>query len=194
MKTFLLLLITCSLPILEAAEYQLVKGHTDVSFAVKHMLISNTRGVFKEFKGEFQLVEPKKQITNLNVEIQANSIFTNDTDRDNHLKNADFFDIEKHPTISFKIDKLSYVENKKLKTTGLLTIKSIEKKIPVEITFNGFKESPFDSKKYGGFTLRTNLNRKDFGMTFNKTLDKGGLAIDDNVLIEISGEFTQKNI
>lgn len=194
MKLLLLLIITCSLPILEAAEYQLVKGHTDVSFTVKHMLISKTRGVFKEFKGEFQLGDSNKQVTNLNVEIQANSIFTNDTDRDNHLKNIDFFDIEKYPSIFFKINKLSYVENKKLKTTGMLTIKSIERKIPVEITFNGFKESPFDSKKYGGFTLKTNINRKDFGMTFNKTLDKGGLAIDDNVFIEISGEFAQRNI
>lgn len=188
MKIFLLLTIAFNMSILEAAEYQLVKGHTDISFNVKHMLISNTRGVFKEFKGEFLLDDAK----NLNVEIQADSIFTNDTDRDNHLKNADFFDIEKYPTIFFKMDKLSYVENKKLKANGTLTIKSIERKIPVEIVFNGIKESPFDSKSYGGFSLKASIDRKDFGMTFNKTLDKGGLAIDDKVLIEISGEFTQK--
>lgn len=192
MKLFLLLLVASSLSIIEAAEYQLVKGHTDVSFTVKHMLISKTRGVFKEFKGDFLINDSHNLITNLNVEIQANSIFTNDIDRDNHLKNADFFDVDKHPSMFFKIDKLSYVENKKLKTTGVLTIKSIERNIPVEITFNGIKESPFDSKKYGGFSLKTSINRKNFDMTFNKTLDNGGLAIDDNVLIEISGEFTQK--
>jgi polyisoprenoid-binding protein YceI len=175
-----------------AENYQLVKGHTDINFTVKHMLISKTRGVFKEFRGEFNLDEKKNELEKLNVEIDAGSVFTNDIDRDTHLKKEDFLYVEKYPTITFTMDKIKYNENKTIKTNGILTIRSIAKKIPITLTFNGFKTSPFDSKKYGGFTLKTRLDRKDYGMTFNKTLDQGGLAIDNNVDIEISGEFIQK--
>lgn len=191
-KLFLISLLASSFITLKAAEFQLVKGHTDITFTVKHMLISNTRGVFKEFKGGFLLNESEKELSNLYVEIQADSIFTNDNDRDNHLKNSDFFNVEKFPIITFKLDKMTYLENKPLESIGVLNIRSVEKKIPIKVVFNGFKKSPFDSKKYGGFSVKANLNRKDFGMTFNKTLDQGGLAIDDKVSIEISGEFVQK--
>jgi polyisoprenoid-binding protein YceI len=191
-KLFLVSFFASSFMTLGAAEFQLVKGHTDITFMVKHMLISTTRGVFKDFKGDFSLNDSKRELSNLSVEIQADSIFTNDTDRDNHLKNSDFFNVEKYPVITFKLDKMTYLENKPLKSTGVLNIRSVEKRIPIIVTFNGFKKSPFDSKIYGGFTVKGSLDRKDFGMIFNKTLDHGGLAIDNKVMIEISGEFVQK--
>lgn len=172
--------------------HALVKGHTDVAFSVKHMLISTTRGVFKEFSGEFEIDEKNQTVNNINVVIKTESLFTNDTDRDNHLRNEDFFDVKKHPEMTFKIDKLKYKLNSPIKTKGELTIRGLTKEISVEITFNGFKESPFDKKRYGGFKLKSRINRKDFAMTFNKTMDQGGLAIANEVDIEISGEFVKK--
>lgn len=170
----------------------LVKGHTDVAFSVKHMLISTTRGVFKEFSGEFEIDEKNQTVNNINVIIKTESLFTNDTDRDNHLRNEDFFDVKNHPDMTFKIEKLKYKLNSPIKTKGELTIRGLTKEISVEITFNGFKESPFDKKRYGGFKLKSRINRKDFAMTFNKTMDQGGLAIANEVDIEISGEFVKK--
>lgn len=177
---------------IESTTQALVKGHTDVAFSVKHMLISTTRGVFKDFSGEFELDEKNQTVKNVSIIIKTDSIFTNDTDRDGHLKNEDFFDVKKYPEMVFKIDSLKYKLNSAVKTKGKLTIRNQARDIPVEITFNGFKESPFDKKRYGGFKLKSRIDRKDFGMTFNKTMDQGGLAIANEVDIDISGEFLKK--
>lgn len=173
--------------------YSLVLGHTDMAFTVKHMLISKTRGVFKDFSGQLEVDEKSKVAKNISVIIKADSIFTNDEKRDGHLKNEDFFDVKTYPEITFKLNELKYKENSKSKTTGQLTIRGITKTIPLEIEFNGFKTSPFDNKKYGGFNLKAQINRKDFGMVFNKTMDQGGVAIANEVDIEISGEFAKNN-
>lgn len=169
-----------------AGTYTIDKPHTSVGFKVKHVMVSNTKGNFTDFDGSFEYDEATKTLKSLNGTIKATSINTDNQKRDEHLKSADFFDVAKYPDITFKMAK---IENNKL--YGTLTIKGVSKDVAFDYENGGVGNDPFGNSK-AGFSFEGTINRKDFGLTWNKVLEAGGVAVGDDVKIEIEIEGNLK--
>lgn len=187
MKAVLVSLLLVS-GIAQAAPYKLDTAHMNVGFSVKHLMISNVKGRFDKVTGTLDYDSAKKQVKNIDIVIEASSIDTNEADRDKHLRNSDFFDVEKFPKITFKSDKVTF-NGKKGKAVGTLTIKDQSKPVTLDFTNNG--EIDFNGTQKVAFTASTKIDRKDFGLTWNKTLDKGGVAVGNEITITIDGEANE---
>lgn len=175
-----------------AAHYNLDKGHSDIGFKVKHLMITKVPGKFEDFTGSFDYDEKTNKVENVNVTIQVSSINTSDKKRDDHLKSPDFFDAEKHPTVIFKSTKPTSVKiNKATKLPGNLTIRGVTKPVVLDVTYTGTAQDPWGNTKVG-FEAKTKINRKDFGVSWNKPLDKGGVVVSDDVEITILGEANKE--
>ncbi len=163
--------------------YTVDKSHSTVGFSVKHLMISNVHGNFNDFSGNFEYDENKKILTGLNGEIIVKSINTFNEDRDNHLKNNDFFNAEKYPNITFKLNKIV-----KDKAYGSLTMKGVTKDVVLNYNNSGVVKDLYGKQRVG-ITLNGDVNRQDYGISFNKTLDNGGVAVGDkvNLTIELKG-------
>lgn len=168
-----------------ATAFKIDEKHSSVGFSIKHLMISNVKGSFNKFSGTFDYDAAKKQVKDVEVTIDTNSISTNEPDRDAHLRNADFFDVQKYPKITFKSTKVEF-DGKKGKATGPLTIKDKTKTVTFDFTYGG--EAEMMGTKKVAFSAGTTINRKDFGLNWNKNLDKGGVAVGDDVIITIEGE------
>lgn len=171
----------------KATEYQIDPVHSSVMFMIKHLVVSNTKGKFKDVKGNFSYVEGKPTEWKTDAAIQVNSIDTGDLKRDNHLKSPDFFDAKKYPTIHFKSKRIEGLQGDKAKLIGDLTMHGVTKEVALDLMINGLVTDPWGNKK-AGFSASGNLSRKDFEMNWNKALDKGGLMIGNDVKIEIEVE------
>lgn len=166
-------------------------AHTKASFAVRHMMISNVRGEFAKVSGTVHY--DGKSLTNSDVTavIDASSINTSEPMRDQHLKSPDFFDAAKYPTITFKSKKVEEDANG-FKITGDLTIHGITK--PVTLTAESLPQPIKDPRGFlrTGTEAKTKINRKDFGLSFDKVMDNGGALVGDDVDIVIEIELVQK--
>lgn len=178
------LLITASA---SAAPYAIDPSHTDVGFSIKHLMISNVKGRFKKFTGTFDFDPAKNQLNNVSVEIDTASIDTNEVDRDKHLRSDDFFGVDKYPKITFKSDKIEYSGDKPAKAIGTLKIRNKSQQVTLDLDYRGSITDAWGNNKLA-FAATTKINRKDFGMTWNKALDKGGVTVGDEVSISIEGE------
>lgn len=175
-----------------ATEYELDPAHSQVSFTVKHMVISTVRGEFGKVSGTVSYDPKKPQATTVDVAIETASLSTREENRDNHLKGPDFFDAEKNPTITFKSKKVEAAGKGKLKVSGDLTIRGVTK--PATLTVVGPSpevKSPF-GKTVMAASATSSVNRKDYGMVWNKTMDNGGLLVGEDVNIEINAELVKK--
>lgn len=176
-----------------AGSYKLDESHTQIGFKIKHLVISTVSGRFNKFAGNFDFDSKKGEIKGLNVEIEASSIDTNEPDRDKHLKSPDFFDVDKFPKLIFVSKKTVTKENKPTKIEGDLTIHGIKKPVTLEVDYKGSTTDPWGNERIA-FEASTQINRKDYGLKWNKNLDKGGVMIADDVKILIEGEaLLQKN-
>lgn len=167
--------------VLSAAVYKVDPSHSNVGFKVKHMMISTVTGKFGNFNGVYDL--DKGQFKSLNGAIKADSIDTGIVKRDDHLRSADFFDTGKFGDISFVMTSAT-----KTKMTGNLTIHGITKKVVLEIDMGGVVEDPWGNQR-SGFVLTGQINRKDFGLNWNKAIEAGGVVVGDEVkmVVEIEG-------
>lgn len=170
-------------------------GHTAAEFAVKHMMVTWVRGHLKPVEGklEFDPEDPSK--FSVEVTIDAKQIWTGDKARDDHLKSKDFLDVENHPSITFKGDKVKLIGENEFKVTGDLTIRGITKEVTFDFRYLGQWQTPFweDGKDKGpktraGFVATTTINRHDFDVSWNDNLDKGGIIVGDDVHITIDAE------
>ncbi len=186
MKLILAMLVMTSGNVF-AASYKIDPAHSVVGFSVKHLMITPVKGRFNKFEGSFDFDEKKNEVSKIDVKLDAASIDTNDKKRDEHLASPDFFDVKKHAQISFKADKMTVEKDKPMKVTGMLTIKGVTKSVPMELTYGGSIVDPSGNQKVG-FSLTGKIDRKEFGVSWNKTLDKGGVAVSDEVMINIDGE------
>jgi polyisoprenoid-binding protein YceI len=157
--------------------------HSELTFKVKHMMIANVKGGFKNFSIEVGGEDVFK--SSLNVTVDASSIDTGNTDRDNHLKSADFFDAENHREISFKSTSLKEKDDEEYELKGLLVIKGVSKEISLDVEFGGINKDPWGNEKIG-FSIEGKINRKDWGLNWNAALEAGGLLVSEEV--KISGE------
>ena len=182
-----LLLVGAILPA-KAAPFVLDTAHTEIGFSVRHLMVSNAKGRFTDFQGPVDFDEASGNLKNLAVTIQTKSVDTNDAKRDQHVRGPDFFDAEKYPTITFALDQAAVKINQPVTVNGQLTIKGVTKVVPLEITYFGARTDPF-KVRHAGFAASTKINRKDFGVSWNATLDEGGVAVGEEVTIEISAEI-----
>lgn len=170
-----------------AGNYKIDESHTQVGFKIKHLVIATVSGRFNKFSGNFEFDPKKGEVKSLNVEIESSSIDTNEPDRDKHLKGPDFFDVEKFPKLTFVSKKTILKENKPIKIEGELTIHGIKKAVTLDVDYKGSTTDPWGNERVA-FEASTQVNRKDFGLKWNKNLDKGGVMIADDVKILIEGE------
>ena len=174
-----------------ADTYMIDSAHTAVSFSIAHLVISEVNGRFNEFEGELT-VDPatKTLVTGGKGVIQAKSIDTGIKQRDDHLRGADFFDVEKFPTITFTGTTV-VVESGKPVFVGKFTMHGVTKDINVPVTVKGPITDPWGKTRIA-FTAKTTLNRKDYGLTYNKVLEAGGLMLGEDVTIEIKAEAVKQ--
>ena len=173
-----------------AATYTIDKVHTTLGFAVKHLMVSMVRGEFTDYSGEINFDKENLKNFSSEVVIQAQSINTRNDDRDKHLRGADFFDAAQFPTITFKGKKLLQ-SGKNYTIVGDLTMKAVTKTISIPVSIAGPIKSPMGDEVIG-ISGEATINRQDFGVSWNKTMDQGGLMIDDHVKLVIEIEAHKK--
>jgi polyisoprenoid-binding protein YceI len=162
-------------------------AHTSVEFRVRHMMISNVRGKFTGVTGTIVEDETNPANTYVEVDIDAASIDTRNEQRDTHLRSADFLDVEKYPTITYKTTNLEFVDEENVKVTGELTLHGVTRPITLEATVNGRGPNPW-GQYVAGVSLKGSLNRKDWGLNWNVALETGGVVVGEKVDIEIEIE------
>ena len=167
--------------------------HSHAQFKVKHMMISNVKGEFTSVKGSLQFDEQKLTNSSVEAEIDATTINTREPQRDAHLKSADFFDVEKFPTLSFRSTQVSRKNDDELAVAGELTIHGVTR--PVTFTVEGPSaptKDPWGNTRIG-LSATTRIHRKDFGLTWNAALETGGILVGDDVTITLDVEFIKAN-
>lgn len=167
------------------ANWNIDKVHSEIGFTVRHMMISNVRGKFNDFNAQIE-IDPE-DLTDGSIEftIDASSIDTNQTGRDEHLRSADFFDVENHPNLTFKATDIKKKSDNNYDMTGDFTIIGKTKPVTFDITFEGQAKDPMSGESVAGFTGSTTINREDFGLTWNTALETGGVVVSDKVKINI---------
>lgn len=158
--------------------------HSELTFKVKHMMITNVKGEFKNFSVEVDGDDIFKSV--LNVTVDATSINTNSDQRDGHLKSTDFFDAENHKELSFKSTSFKKKDDDEYELRGLLTIKGISKEVSLDVEFGGINKDPWGNEK-AGFSFKGKINRKDWGLNWNAALETGGVLVSEEV--KITGEI-----
>ncbi len=168
-------------------KWEIDKAHSNLEFSVRHMMISNVKGRFKNFGGDFRLNLNKIENSAVKLEIEASSIFTNEEDRDKHLKSKDFLHVEQYPLVLFESTKVGKAGNR-IDVEGKLTIRDVTKNVAISGELQGPITDPYGKKRVG-FDGETTIARKDFGLTWNMILEGGGLMVGDNVKIDIHMEL-----
>ncbi|WP_375384902.1 YceI family protein [uncultured Microbacterium sp.] len=173
---------TLDIPGYKTGTWVLDPAHSDVSFVVRHMMISKVRGTFNV--KEATLIAPENPLeATLTAHVDATSLSTKDEGRDQHLRSADFFDVENFPTIDF-VSTGVRVEKGEFLVDGDLTIRDTTKPVTFDVDFGGFGQDPWGNYKAGA-TAKTVINREDFGLTWNAALETGGVLVGKDVTIEL---------
>lgn len=163
-----------------ATKWTLDPAHSEITFKVKHMMISNIKGNFTNFTAEIDAEDDTFANAKTTATIQTDSISTNNTDRDNHLKSAEFFNAEANPVITFESSALNN------EVTGNLTLNGVTKPVVLDVEFGGINVDPWGNTK-AGFSFEGKINRKDFGLNWNAALEAGGVMVSEEV--KIAGEL-----
>ncbi len=166
------------------------QSHTTAEFSVKHMMIATVKGRFNQVQGS--IVADPANLTSAQFEgtVQVASIHTGDEQRDAHLRSADFFDVENHPTLSFRSTGVQQ-QGDELKLLGDLTIRGTTKPVTWTLEYEGQGKDPWGNQRIA-FTATTSLNRKEFGLTWNAALETGGVLVGETVKLEVHIEAIQQ--
>lgn len=189
LASFATILVLSQPVIASASTWNIDPDHSSVGFSVRHLMVSNVRGTFEKYSGALNLDD--KEITRSTVQatIDARSINTGVQKRDEHLRSADFFDVEKYPVMTFVSKKITRAGKDRLKIAGDLTLHGVTR--PVVLDVVGLTTESKDS--WGNFrrgaTATTKINRKDFGLTWNAALETGGVAVGEEVTINLEIEL-----
>ena len=177
------------------AEWFFEPGHTAAEFCARHMMVTHVRGHFKNVQGTLVFDPQNPCESRVQVRIDAKSLWTGEPDRDAHLRSADFLDVEHHPEITFTGDKVELVGDHDYILLGRLTIRGISRDVSLKVSYLGQWATPWweggvdkGPKTRAGFLAQTVINRHDFGVSWNSTLDKGGVVVGNHVEITIDAE------
>ncbi len=179
-----------AIPATAADTYVVEKVHSGTLFTIRHMM-SRITGRFSDFSGTISVDTGNPAASSVEFTINAASIDTDLPDRDKDLRGPNFFDVEKYPTISFKSSKVSPAAKDKFTVDGTLTMHGVSKALSLAVEFLGFGKDPWGNDK-AGFGLETTLDRKEYGLLWNKTLDQGGFLLGDDVKVVITLEAAKK--
>jgi polyisoprenoid-binding protein YceI len=172
-------------------KWQIDPAHSTASFSVKHMMIAKVHGVFEKLSGELNLDRDRLDLSSVAATIDAKSVNSHEAQRDTHLKSADFFDVEKFPTLSFKSAKVESSGTDELKVTGDLTIRGVTKQVTFSLEGPSQElKDPWGNSKIG-ISATTKIKRKEFGLTWNAALEAGGFLVGDDVTITLDIQFAQ---
>ncbi|MGD0754887.1 MAG: YceI family protein [Bacteroidales bacterium] len=166
--------------------------HSEIGFKVKHLMITNVKGEFKEFDASIYTSGEDFMTSEIDFWLNPASVDTGDTKRDEHLRSADFFDVENHKQISFTGNTYEQVDGDGSFTLyGDLTIKGIKKQIKLDVEFGGVVKDPWGNEK-AGFTINGKINRKDWGLNWNAALEAGGVLVSDDVRISCEVQLVKQ--
>ena len=188
-RALLLLGVTVWFPLVayaEPARWDVDPDHSTIEFRVTHMVVSKTTGRFMDYAGFIDMDAEAGTVKAIEATIKTGSVNTNHEKRDAHLRNADFFDVEHYPTMTFKLKRYKKTAEG-YTAAGDLTLRGVTKEITLVGHYNGTTKDPMGNTR-AGFNAEGKLNRKDFGMVWNKTLDSGGLVVGDEVQIRLDIE------
>lgn len=177
-----------------AAPFDIDSSHAAATFSVKHMMVTSVNGQLGEVKGSADIDDADLSKAKVEATIDVAGLSTRNQKRDDHLRSPDFFDVAKFPTITFKSTsvKANKGSNGKLAVTGDLTIRGVTKSVTLDGELTAAVASPFGPFKVRGFTGTTKINRKDYGLVWNKSLEAGGVLVGDDVTITIDVELASK--
>lgn len=183
-------IVALSLPVLaSAATWNIDPDHSNIGFKVRHLMVSNVRGSFEKHTGVVDINDKDIAKSKVEVTIDTASINTNVQKRDEHLRSADFFDVAKYPTMTFVSRKVARAGKDKLNVTGDLTLHGVTRQVVLNVEgVTGESKDPWGTIRRGA-TASTKINRKDFGLVWNKALETGGVAVGDEVTINLEIEM-----
>lgn len=164
--------------------YSIDKAHSEATFQVRHLL-TKVRGRFSDFAGTIEYDEQQPENCSANVTIQAASIDTNERDREAHLRSADFFDVEKYPTLTFRSGTITRKGAAGFDLAGELTIRGVTRQVTFDVNFLGKAKDPWGNERIA-FDAEATINRKDYGLNWNAALETGGFLVGDEVTISLS--------
>ncbi|SDM18623.1 Polyisoprenoid-binding protein YceI [Daejeonella rubra] len=165
--------------------------HSEIVFKVKHLMITNVKGEFRNFNASITSVGTDFSKAKVKANIDASSIFTNNTDRDAHLQSADFFDAATYKELSFEGTSFTKLDEDNYQLKGMLTIKDVSKEVSFDVEFGGLMKDPYGNEK-AGFSLSGKINRKDWGLNWNAALEAGGVMVSEEVRINAEVQFVKQ--
>lgn len=166
-------------------------AHSEILFKVRHMMIANVKGEFRKFNATILTEGDDFSKGTVEATIEAASVFTNNADRDTHLKSADFFDAEKYSELKFTGTSLTRLDDDNYFLKGILEIKGIKKEVRFDVEFGGINKDPWGNTK-AGFSLNGKINRKDWELNWNAALETGGVLVSDEVKITAEVQFAKE--
>ena len=170
--------------------YAIDKSHSAAEFVARHLMISKVRGTFKDIDGAVTIADVPED-SSVEVTIAVANINTGDSARDGHLRSPDFFDVDQFPTLAFRSTSVARAKNGEWKVTGDLTIRDVTRPVELDVEFLGAVESPFGDTRIG-FSGSTDVNREDWGLTWNQALEAGGVVVGKKVRIELAVEAVKQ--
>lgn len=175
---------------MSTTKWALDTTHSEVGFKVKHMMVSNVSGQFKQFDASVETEGDNISTAKVRFTADVASISTNNEQRDGHLKNGDFFDAENHPQITFEANGLEKAGIDEYLAHGTLTMRGVTKPVTLKVEHGGIVQDPWGNTRTG-FTISTKINRKDFGVSFSMVSETGGILLGEDVTINASAEFVK---
>ena len=166
-------------------------AHSEILFKVKHLMITHVKGEFRTFNAVALTQGNDFSDAKVTATLLVESVFTNNDDRDKHLRSADFFDAEIHPEMTFRSVSMIRKGEEEFEMKGLLTMKGISKEVTLEVEFGGVNKDPWGNEK-AGFSLAGKLNRKDWGLNWNAALETGGVLVSDEVKISAEVQLVKQ--
>ncbi|WP_327088358.1 YceI family protein [Nonomuraea sp. NBC_01738] len=169
-----------------AGVYKLDVMHTNIGFVAKHMMVSKVRGHFTEFDGSVTIAENPLDSA-AEITIKTASISTGQADRDGHLRSDDFLAVEKFPEITFRTNRVVSHSDEEFVVLGDLTIRDVSREVELKVEYNGSGTNPWGQTVWA-YTINAEINREDFGLTWNQALETGGVLVGKKIKLEIEGE------
>lgn len=173
------------------ATWQVDPVHSEVGFSVRHLMVANVKGHFRDVTADLQLEESDPTHSTIVVDIDVASIDTRAEQRDQHLRSADFFDAENHPKMRFESGRIERVSDVRYRVTGVLTIRGATREVVLDAEVRGPAKDPWGGERLG-VTATTKIDRREFGLTWNQALETGGFAVGHDVKISIELELIRK--
>ncbi|MHB8512571.1 MAG: YceI family protein [Actinomycetota bacterium] len=182
--------IETDLALPDTGTWKLDLGHSSVSVIARHLMVSKVRGLFRDFEGTITVDEVPAN-SKVDVSIKAASIDTGIEQRDQHLRSADFLDVENYPAITFRGAGVEQTSGSTFKLHGDLTIRGVTQPVVLDVEYNGVQDDPWGGKR-AGFSATTEINRDDWGVSWNQVIETGGVVVGKKLKVELEIEAVRQ--